>query len=918
MREVLITSSALMAALLLLRLIFAKKVRRRLIYGAWLLVALRLLIPAQIGQLSFSLLNAMQPVTDAFAQIADLEVAGVTEEEAYRQILQDYVEEDTSVFMPEIQDQIASDIAGGMSKEEIAERIDADYPEGDIYRPEAQPHVQQKVEEIASPIVLGQITTIVWLVGVALMVIWLASTNLLLGRSLRKTEEKLECDSPIPVYVSEQAISPCLVGIFRPSVYLTPESAADDHLRHHVLTHELTHYAHKDHIWALVRCICLCVYWFNPLVWVAAWFSRRDCELACDEGALKRLGEEERIAYGKALLQVVSQTTLPGRLMLTATTMAEIKKQLRQRVNLIANKPKWSLIAAVFMVLVCALVAGCVATGPVEIDSGDPPNPPLKRPWDVSEDVQLQLKQDYVKHMSFTNHSCTADDVNLVVISQVDSGYAVVIGCKCGSVDLDASWQDLFGESAADLVFYMPNGWFLQFYKDGAFCPLDGAYNLGWLSYEQMRTVWNDYHAQLPKALKMWQQVYGQSEPPNRDSSGLDYQVNEDGRSCTVTGMGVCVDKEVVIPEYIDGYQVTAIGELAFWASHMVTSITMPDSVVSIGRSAFDACLQLESITLSASLETIGIHAFTHCESLKTIHLPDSLTDLGGGAFSGCSSLTAVTIPAGVTVIPAGVFTDCSNLESITLHEGIFEIGERAFLNCRSLTQLELPDGVTKIADYTFAGCVNLREIRIPQGVTSVGDGAFQNCFSLEQMEIPDCVQTLGRSAFQDCTGLTALSIGKAVRNLEDSVFANCHSLQDIRISADNPDYRVSGGCLIDIQSGTLMIATRNAVIPTDGSVRHIGGCAFLGRTDLQNVVLPEGIETIGRDAFTGCTNLTQIAIPASVRTISAAFEKCGKLEIIVYSGTKAQWSAIRTGTYIGGGNRAFTVRCTDGELTVK
>lgn len=49
--------------------------------------------------------------------------------------------------------------------------------------------------------------------------------------------------------------------------------------------------------------MCLLV---NPLVWVAAWFSRLDCELACDEGALKRLGEEERIAYGKTLLQVVS------------------------------------------------------------------------------------------------------------------------------------------------------------------------------------------------------------------------------------------------------------------------------------------------------------------------------------------------------------------------------------------------------------------------------------------------------------------------------------------------------------------------------------------------------------------------------------------------------------------------------------
>ena len=57
MKEILITSSVLIAVLLLLRLIFAKKVSRVLIYSAWGLVALRLLIPVQIGELDFSVLT---------------------------------------------------------------------------------------------------------------------------------------------------------------------------------------------------------------------------------------------------------------------------------------------------------------------------------------------------------------------------------------------------------------------------------------------------------------------------------------------------------------------------------------------------------------------------------------------------------------------------------------------------------------------------------------------------------------------------------------------------------------------------------------------------------------------------------------------------------------------------------------------
>ena len=688
MKEVLLTSSVLIAVLLLLRVIFAKKVRRTWIYAAWLLVALRLLIPVQIGQLSFSVLHAMQSVTNGLSQVANMEVAGVTEYDAYQQILRDYVEEDTSVFVPAIQEEIASSKASGMSKEEIAERIEKDHPDGDIYAPEAQQQVQQKLDEVVAPVTLGEIATWVWLFGVAIMVIWLATGNLLLGRALRKTEKAVQCDSPLPVYVSDAAISPCLVGLFRPAVYLTPECAADETVLRHVLAHELTHYRHGDHIWALVRCICLCVYWFNPLVWIAAWFCRRDCELACDEGAIKRLGEEDRIAYGKALLQVVSQTAVPGRLMLTATTMAETKGQLRQRVNFITNRAKWSVVAAVAMLLICALLVGCVITGPVS-EPSEPTDPPLKRPWDVSEEVQMQIKQDYIEFRTDFEHACTPEDVSMVVISQVDSGYALVIGCKCTSIDMNASWDDLFGKSAADLVFYMPDGWFLKFYKDGAFSHLDAAYNLGWLSYEQLRTVWNDYHAQFPKALKVWQQVFGQSEPPNRDSSGFDYAVNEDGKTCTITGMGVCRDADVVIPEAIDGYQVTAIGELAFWAQYSITSVTMPDSVIRIGYSAFEHCEQLKSITLSTSLETISIHAFKGCKALETICLPESLTLIDGGAFSGCSALTKVTVPDRITSISSGAFKNCKKLMSLSLPAGITDLGDGAFAGCPNLVIIE-------------------------------------------------------------------------------------------------------------------------------------------------------------------------------------------------------------------------------------
>lgn len=362
MKEILITSSVLILALMALRLIFAKRVSRALLYGVWALVALRLLIPVQIGKLDFSVLTAAQPLTETVQEVSEYRVIGQNEREAEIQVAKDYIEQDRTVFTPEVQEYIEKNEAAGNSAEELATAL-VKTQGSTLYVPEKQAQVARQVEEQTQFVSLGQVAKIVWLCGVGVMALWFAFVNLRQDVLLRKSREKLECDSPIMVYVSAKVGSPCLMGLFRPVIYLTPESAANETIRHHVLTHEQTHYRHGDHIWALVRCVCLCVYWFDPLVWAAALLSRRDCELACDAGAIKRLGEGERLSYGKSLVDVVSHASTPAHLMQTATSMNETKEQLKERVHFIVKKQKFSLICVICMVLVCAIVTGCTATG---------------------------------------------------------------------------------------------------------------------------------------------------------------------------------------------------------------------------------------------------------------------------------------------------------------------------------------------------------------------------------------------------------------------------------------------------------------------------------------------------------------------------------------------------------------------------
>lgn len=201
-----------------------------------------------------------------------------------------------------------------------------------------------------------------WLAGSAVMGLALLWSNLRFARRLRRVRVPLADaagEFPLPVYRAEGLSSPCLFGAVRPAVYLTPE-AADEAMLRHVLAHEYTHFCHGDHIWNILRSAALALHWWNPLVWLAAALSRRDSELACDEGALKRLGEGERIAYGRTLLALLSgaEKAGPGALFTCATTMTGGQKSVFDRITRIAQGQKRWLWAAVALVL--AVGAACV------------------------------------------------------------------------------------------------------------------------------------------------------------------------------------------------------------------------------------------------------------------------------------------------------------------------------------------------------------------------------------------------------------------------------------------------------------------------------------------------------------------------------------------------------------------------------
>ena len=333
MTEWIITSSLLIAIVLLVRRLFRGKLSLRLQYALWLVVLVRLLIPGTVAQTGLSVLNYL-PRTE-------VEVSQST------------------VTAPAPED------GGGSGQAQPAQPAQAAEPVQPVTpaEPEGQGTAGQSAPA-PEPFPWRTVLTAVWLAGAAAVAAALVISNLRFYLRLRRVRRAHPVPGlAVPVYVARGLPSPCLYGFPRPAVYLTPAAAGDPAVLGHVLAHELTHRRHGDHIWAVLRGAALALHWYNPLVWLSAALSKRDGELACDEGALRNADDPTRAAYGRALIRLVTTRPALTDLLCCATTMTAGKSGLKERITMIARRPRTLLTAFAAAAFLIGLAVGCTFTG---------------------------------------------------------------------------------------------------------------------------------------------------------------------------------------------------------------------------------------------------------------------------------------------------------------------------------------------------------------------------------------------------------------------------------------------------------------------------------------------------------------------------------------------------------------------------
>lgn len=378
---------------------------------------------------------------------------------------------------------------------------------------------------------------------------------------------------------------------------------------------------------------------------------------------------------------------------------------------------------------------------------------------------------------------------------------------------------------------------------------------------------------------------------------------------------------DVVIPEVTTHrereYKVVAIASKAFNRCALLSSITIPPSVVAVGDSAFYGCEGLKYLVISDGEKplTIGCNRYSgvtagealfHDCPLETVYLGREL-QYETGYFYGYSP-----------------FYKKAGLQLVIIGEGVREVEPRAFYGCKNLESVTIGGRVNRVENYAFHGCKSLKEVIVKEGDTPliIGvNGQSQDLF----YDTPIETLYLGRDLMRDNSGLQyvtpfeskqtlrTLTIGDAVDTIRFRQFADCHSLQSVTISGNvcKIEDEVFRGCsllkelyLHDADSVLVVGCNRRQKSAKGEGLFH--DCpletVYLGRTldystsyfsgyspfynakKLKSVVVGEQVRLLGDRLFWGCEKMVSVTIGGKVEAIANyVFKECKSLTQVIF-----------------------------------
>ena len=405
------------------------------------------------------------------------------------------------------------------------------------------------------------------------------------------------------------------------------------------------------------------------------------------------------------------------------------------------------------------------------------------------------------------------------------------------------------------------------------------------------------------------------------ESEGLKFELNANGTSYSVVGIGNCRELDLVIPYTHNNLPITSIGDEAFYDCIWIKSVIIPQSIESIGKQAFYGCYSLTNLTIVSGVTNIGKDAFYSCNTtsmnyLGTIEQWCSISFDGKYAnpvygadnqYINGELLIDLIIPSTVTEIRDYAFSG-GNFTSILLPNSITSIGDYAFDDCVLITSIEIPNSVTAIGDHAFGDCKSITSIEIPNSVTAIGAGAFINSWKIYKLNYLGTIE-------EWCS----ISFGGEYANplyYADYLYLNGELVTDLIISntitgINDFSLEISSALKYNEYDNAyylgnqenpylILVKAKNNDITScviNESTKFICNSAFYYCECLKEITIPNGVTSIGNKAFYNCRALTSVTISDSVTSIGdEAFWGCSSLESVNYLGTIEEWCSISFG----------------------
>ena len=214
-------------------------------------------------------------------------------------------------------------------------------------------------EVVNSSFNLLSVISILWIVGIVIMLGYMLGSYIrvhLLVRESAKVKEN--------IWMCDHIGSPFVLGVFNPKIYLISDMNKKE--IDYVVAHERAHLKRRVNIWKPLGFVLLCIYWFNPLCWLAYRLFNKDIELACDEKVIKDLGKKSKKAYSNALLSCSAESKL-----ISACPLAFGENNVKQRIKNVLSYKNPKIYVVVSALAVCAVVGVMFMTNPLSASAKD-------------------------------------------------------------------------------------------------------------------------------------------------------------------------------------------------------------------------------------------------------------------------------------------------------------------------------------------------------------------------------------------------------------------------------------------------------------------------------------------------------------------------------------------------------------------